>query len=230
VLGPYNLIDIGTGCLATFATALGLYHRLRTGHGQHVQASLCQTATYQQTPYMLEFPGFAADEPRGYRTLGTGPLNRWYQAEDRWFFLALPDGDATCLEKVEGLTVDQTALEQSLESQFATCPAQVWIDRLAQHGIPAHARVPVAELMLDPYVRERGLSVSQDVEGVGETTSPGIPVRLSRTPMRVGDPPRRPGSDAPRILAELGMAEELDKLEQAWVLQVHDLPPAWRAE
>jgi GTP pyrophosphokinase len=32
------------------------------------------------------------------------------------------------------------------------------------------------------------------------------------------------------ILAELGMSDELDKLETAWVLQVHDLPPAWRAE
>src|SRR5207237_8234106 len=41
ILGPYNLIDIGTGALATFATGLALYQRLRTGHGQHVQASLC---------------------------------------------------------------------------------------------------------------------------------------------------------------------------------------------
>jgi crotonobetainyl-CoA:carnitine CoA-transferase CaiB-like acyl-CoA transferase len=91
-------------------------------------------------------------------------------------------------------------------------------------------RVPVAELMTDAYVRQRGLSVTQIVEGVGETTAPGVPVRLSRTPMRVGEPPHRPGSDAPSILGELGMADELSKLEQAWVLQVNDLPPAWRSE
>ncbi|HEX5141543.1 MAG TPA: CoA transferase, partial [Dehalococcoidia bacterium] len=47
VLGPYNLIDIGTGTLATFATGLAVYHRLRTGVGQQAQASLAQTATYQ---------------------------------------------------------------------------------------------------------------------------------------------------------------------------------------
>src|ERR1051326_9080536 len=47
ILGPYNLIDIGTGVLATFATGLGLFHRLRSGQGQHVQAALCQTATFQ---------------------------------------------------------------------------------------------------------------------------------------------------------------------------------------
>jgi crotonobetainyl-CoA:carnitine CoA-transferase CaiB-like acyl-CoA transferase len=230
VLGPYNLIDIGTGTLATFATALGLYHRLRTGQGQHVQGSLCQTATYQQTPFMLGFRGHVSDEPRGYMTLGTGPLNRWYRAQDRWFFLALPDGDASTLRNVEGLSIDAANLEECLEQQFAGCPAQVWVERLLAQGIAAHVRVPVAELMTDPHVTQHGLSVTQSVESVGDTTAPGLPVTLSRTPMRVGDPPRRPGSDAGTILSELGMADELTKLEQAWVLQVHDLPPAWRAE
>src|SRR5581483_1223746 len=40
ILGPYNLIDIGTGTLGTFATALAIYNKLRTGQGQHAQASL----------------------------------------------------------------------------------------------------------------------------------------------------------------------------------------------
>ena len=201
ILGPYNLIDIGTGTLATFGTALAIYHRLRTGQGQHAQASLCQTATYQQTPYVLDYRGHTSDEPRGYMTLGSGPLNRFYKAQDRWFFLALPFSDASALKQVEGLEVDSltdAALEQSLEEQFAARPAEVWVERLRKQGVPAHERVPVAELMVDPYVRERGLSVTQTVEGVGETTAPGIPVRLSRTPMRVGEPPHRPGSDAPQ--------------------------------
>src|SRR5690606_34477015 len=69
ILGPYNLIDIGTGTLATFATGLAIYHKLRTGEGQHAQASLAQTATYQQTPYMLDYEGYVPSEPRGYGTL-----------------------------------------------------------------------------------------------------------------------------------------------------------------
>jgi len=103
----------------------------------------------------------------------------------------------------------------------------VWVARLRARGIAAQVRVPVAELMLDPYVRRRGLSVSQQVDGVGETTAPGLPVRLSQTPMRLGGPPRRPGSDAASILQELGLAEELAELENAWVLQVNDLNSAW---
>jgi crotonobetainyl-CoA:carnitine CoA-transferase CaiB-like acyl-CoA transferase len=234
ILGPYNLIDIGTGTLATFGAALGLYHRVRTGKGQHVQASLCQTATYQQTPFMLDYKGHTSDEARGYMTLGTGPLNRWYKAQDRWFFLALPpDSDASPLAQVDGLSVDGLTgdeLERSLEQQFASRPASEWVERLNAQGVAAQVRVPVDELMNDAYVRQRGLSVSQDVEGVGATTAPGVPVQLSRTPMRVGDPPVRPGSDAPQILERLGMADAVNSLEKAWVLQVHDLPPAWRAE
>ncbi|HEX5370893.1 MAG TPA: CoA transferase, partial [Dehalococcoidia bacterium] len=83
ILGPYNLIDIGTGTLATFATGIAIYHKLLTGQGQEAQASLCQTATYQQTPYMLRYEGYKPAEPRGYDALGTGPLNRFYQARDR---------------------------------------------------------------------------------------------------------------------------------------------------
>jgi len=230
VLGPYNLIDIGTGTLATFGTALALYHRLRTGEGQRVSASLCQTGTYQQTPYMLRYKGHVADEPRGYGALGTGPLNRFYQARDRWFFLAATKQNASKLNEVEGLAVsglDGAKLEAALADAFARNTASEWVKRLTKAGIAAQAVVPVKELMTDPYVRQRGLSVSQNVESVGETTAPGLSVRLSRTPMRLGEPPHRPGSDAPAILTRIGLADDLSKLEQQWLLQVNDLPAAW---
>jgi crotonobetainyl-CoA:carnitine CoA-transferase CaiB-like acyl-CoA transferase len=117
--------------------------------------------------------------------------------------------------------------EKPLDEQFRHEAAAVWVARLRQHGIAAHARVPVAELMADPEVRRRGLSVSQAVDGVGETTAPGLPLRLSRTPMRLGEPPHRPGADAGPLLESVGLADQLAALERAWVLQVHDLPSAW---
>jgi crotonobetainyl-CoA:carnitine CoA-transferase CaiB-like acyl-CoA transferase len=232
ILGPYNLVDIGTGVLATFATGLALFNRLRTGQGQHAQASLCQTATYHQTPYMLRFNGHVAVEPRGYQSLGIGALDRFYKADDRWFFLSVSSGGdgASQLNGVEGLeAIDPSAdgLEQRLEAVFVGQPAAVWVERLRKAGISAQEHVPVKELMTDAYVKARGLSVEQEVEGVGTTTAPGLSVRLSRTPMRLGETPKRPGSDAPQILEEIGMADQLSRLEKAWVLQLNDLPPAW---
>jgi crotonobetainyl-CoA:carnitine CoA-transferase CaiB-like acyl-CoA transferase len=223
ILGPYNLVDIGTGTLATFATSLAIFHKLRTGEGQHAQASLCQTATYHQTPYMLDYAGYVPTEPRGYGTLGTDPANRYYKASDGWFFLAVPDRDQAKLAETLGLPkVDEQALEASFEAEtVATC-----VQRIREAGLSAHAVVHVKDLMQDPYVKARGLSVTQHVDGTGETTAPGASVRLSRTPMRIGEA-LQPGGDAEALLTELGMPEQLEKLEKAWVLQVHDLPKAW---
>lgn len=55
---------------------------------------------------------------------------------------------------------------------------------------------------------------------------PGIGVRLSRTPPRVGPVAPRPGSDAVEVLASVGLANA-SELSRAWVLRVDDLPPAW---
>src|SRR5262245_20965404 len=233
ILGPYNLVDIGTGVLATFATALGIYHRLCSGQGQHVQASLGQTATYHQTPYMLDYAGAVANEPRGYEALGTSHLHRFYRAQDRWFFVAARPADASRLYAIAGLQADGVdplaacQSEETLEKAFARSPASVWVERLRQVGIAAHAKVTVAELMVDPSVRARGLSVTQPVEGAGDVTMPGLSVHLARTPMRLGDCCHRPGSDGPALLAELGLADRLEELEKSWVVRTRDLPPAW---
>jgi len=232
ILGPYNLIDIGTGTLATFATGLAIFHKLRTGEGQHAQASLCQTATYHQTPYMLDYKGYMDTQPRGYGTLGTGPLNRYYKGSDGWFFVAVPEGIRKKLHDVEGLRGleatgnQQQATESALEARFEAETADTWVERIRAAGLSAQAVVHVKDLMVDSNVVARGLSVTQHVEGVGETIAPGLSVHLSRTPMRLGEP-RQPGSDAEAILTDLGMADQLEKLENAWVLQAHDLPKAW---
>ena len=230
ILGPYNLIDIGTGVLGTFATALGLYQRLVTGEGQHVEAALCRTATYHQAPYMLDYAGHVATEPRGYEALGTGPLNRFYEAADAWFFLALPPQDAPCLAAVEGLDaggLTGDALADALELQFRREPASTWVARLRGAGLSAQEVVRVERLMVDPAVRAQGLSVELDVDGVGPATMPGTSVHLSATPMRPGDRVHVSGSDAQLVLDELGLGDRLPALERAWLLQASDLPPAW---
>ncbi len=231
VLGPYNIVDIGTGILGAFATALALYHRQSTGRGQLASASLAQTATYHQAAFMFDFPGYQPTEPRGYFTLGEGPLQRYYRAADRWFFLGARPEDVPALATVTR-TPDVArrtgaALEKALEAAFATGSAQDLVARLAGAGIAAHVATPIAELMVDPLVRARGLSVTQEVAGVGSCTMPGVSPRLSHTPALPGHPPRRPGEDARQVLASVGMADRLDALERGWVVRATDLPAAW---
>jgi len=231
VLGPYNIVDIGTGILGAFVTALALYHRQSTGRGQLASASLAHTATYHQAAFMFDFPGYRSAEPRGYFTLGEDPLQRYYRASDRWFFLAARPADLPALAVVTGLS-DIAALtdperEQVLETAFAAEDAVGLVARLTGAGVAAHVVVQVAELMTDAGVRARGLSVTQQVEGVGSCTMPGVSPRLSATPALVGSPPRRPGEDAKEVLASVGLADRLDALERGWVVRATDLPAAW---
>jgi crotonobetainyl-CoA:carnitine CoA-transferase CaiB-like acyl-CoA transferase len=236
VLGPYNIVDIGTGILGAFATALALYHRFATGHGQVASASLAQTATYHQAAYMFDFDGYAPSEPRGYDALGEGPLQRYYRGADGWFFLAARPADLPALAQVTGdEAVSASAgpgsagagLGEALEAAFAPAPASETVARLQAAGVAAHVVVPIAGVMADPVARERGLSVTQEVPGAGRCTMPGVSPRLSATPALVGHPPHRPGEDAEPVLASVGLADRLDALQRRWVVRATDLPAAW---
>ncbi len=231
VLGPYNIVDIGTGILAAFGTALALYHRQQTGEGQFVSASLAQTATCHQAAFMFSFPGFASSEPRGYDTLGEGPLHRFYQARDRWLFVAASQDDLPRLAAIAGVPglagLPGGPLAAALAAAFAVRAAESLVGELTAAGIAAHVVVPVGELMTSEAARTRGLSVTQQVAGAGPCTMPGISVRLSRTPARLGHPPRRPGEDAKALLAGVGLGDRLDDLDRGWVVRTSDLPAAW---
>lgn len=224
VLGPYNLLDYGTGVMAAFAAALGIYRRTVDGTGQHIYTSLAQTGTYQQASFLLDYAGTVWDEPRGPEALGTGQLQRFYRAADGWFFLGASPAQLPDVQTVTGVT-GVTADE--LEQRFATEPVVHWVEALTNAGLGAHRVVELDELMVDAWAREHGLSVVQDTDEAGEVTLPGIAVSLSDTPGRLGRAAGRPGADAADVLADIGLADALERFERAWVLQTSDLPYAW---
>jgi crotonobetainyl-CoA:carnitine CoA-transferase CaiB-like acyl-CoA transferase len=226
VLGPYNLLDYGTGTMAAFATALGLYHRAVTGEGHHVRTSLTQTGLYQQARYAIRTATTTSAEPRGPEALGTDPWHRFYRAADRWFFLGATRAQLSALPALkQALAADDA--EAALEAVFRTGDAAGWVERLTAAGAGAHAVTPLAELMTDPYVRSSGLAVSQVSEEAGEVVMPGIAIRVRHNPPRLGHPVRRPGADGLEVLAGIGLADSADALEQAWAVQLTALPGGW---
>jgi crotonobetainyl-CoA:carnitine CoA-transferase CaiB-like acyl-CoA transferase len=213
---PYLLDDYGTGIRGAFAIALGLYHRHKTGRGQHIDISLAETATYHQAAFLLDYAGKIWNEPRGTDARGSGPLHRLYQASDGWFFLGAGADGRERLATVEGFQdvrgVDESALERLMEHRLREQPTHIWESRFRAAGIGAHAIARVEDLMADPWVRSHGLSLTQTIAGVGEMTMPGVAARLSRTPVRVGEPVHPVGSDAAQILGDIGLASEVDRL------------------
>ena len=66
---PFAIDDYCTGLLGAFGLGLGLFHRLRTGEGQHVETSLGHAATFLQILYMQTYAG-ASGTPSGPQAQG----------------------------------------------------------------------------------------------------------------------------------------------------------------
>jgi crotonobetainyl-CoA:carnitine CoA-transferase CaiB-like acyl-CoA transferase len=217
---PYLLDDYGTGVRGAFAVALGVYHRLKTGHGQHINISLAETATYHQAAFLLAYAGKVRREARGVQARGSGPLHRLYRASDRWFFVGTDSAERLC-----GVVGVAQLDESAFEARFAQATAREWIERLRAADIGAHTVERVEDLMHDPWVRVHGLSLTQTIDGLGEMVMPGVAARLAGTPLRVGGPVNPVGSDAPAILATIGLADRLDALVQSGAVSLSLLEP-----
>ena len=219
---PFAANDYGTGLMACYAVALALLHRRRTGEGQFVDSALAYTATMLQSALLQDYPGKEWDEPHGQEALGSGPLDRMYQASDGWLFLAARAAElAPCAALADLAGLSGAELERALEARMLSRSVAAWVAELTKAGIGAHRVVPsLPELMTDPLTQARGLAVTRDHEGFGPitTTAPGM--RLSRTPVIPGRPAARPGSDAASVLAEIGMAGDLERLIREKVVAV----------
>jgi crotonobetainyl-CoA:carnitine CoA-transferase CaiB-like acyl-CoA transferase len=221
-VNPFNACDFGTGVTSAFAIALALFHRRRTGVGQHIDNALLFTATMLQSPFLQEYRGKRWDEVSGQQALGTGPLNRCYEAADGWLFIRATRQElqaSAAFAELAGLL--QADLVPALERQFREKTVREWVSLLNQAGLSAHAVVQeVIELMGDPIVLAHGLSVTRFHQDFGPVTTTGPAAILSATPMRVGRPSPRPGSDAAGVLQEIGMAGELERLIRDRVIVV----------
>jgi crotonobetainyl-CoA:carnitine CoA-transferase CaiB-like acyl-CoA transferase len=219
VMQPFAINDVGSGHVTALGILLALYHRARTGKGQWVGSSLAQVAALYQTPYMVSHRKRVWADPGGIGCRGVSPTEHVYRAADGWFFLGATDTPATraLLERVEGLSgVDLgEGLTRELADRFVTEKHAVWIERLLDAGLGAHACNSISEAMEDSWAREHGLSV--DVEFPGEQFGRlvGPAPRLSATPMRMGEPAHPIGSDTEAVLRQFGLADRIEQLAEA---------------
>jgi crotonobetainyl-CoA:carnitine CoA-transferase CaiB-like acyl-CoA transferase len=213
VMQSMPICDLGTGNLAALATLLAVYHRLRIGEGQFVSASLAQTGTFHQIPFMIDYARRNWDEDAaGQECRGLRPLYRLYRASDRWFFLAAPATRA--LGAVDGLeAVDPSSVDE-LGARFACAPAATWVERLQAAGIGAHLSCTPAEAMESPGapVEER------ELPDLGPVLVAGPSGRFSLTPPRRTAVPRSPGGDNAEVLAELGLGAAYEHLLASGVM------------
>lgn len=218
------VVDLGTGVFAALGIMFALFARERTNRGQYVDASLMDSVL----AWMTFFPQSYLATGQLPRPLGSmHPVSSPYQAfrtkdihinvgaalQDAWTGLCQVLG-------VEHLTRDprfrtnadrvqnRTALTELLEEAFGREPADVWLARLEEKGIPCGPINNMDRILTDPQVRAREMVVTMEHPVAGTITVMGVPVKLSETP---GSPKRRPpllGEHTAEVLAEIGCTPE----------------------
>lgn len=83
---PYA--DFGTALTLTIGVMMALFHRDRTGVGQHVEGALLPTAMMLSNAFLIERDLLGVDKPRmGNRGTSVAPCDLYRTADDGWVLL-----------------------------------------------------------------------------------------------------------------------------------------------
>lgn len=228
VMAPHAYCDYMTGNWAAFGVLAALFHRLRGGGGQVVEASLSSSATFLQVPFMVAWEGKVWDEPATLDAKGWGAFDRLYRTADRWIYLAAPTPQAVAelvaipdfaaLPALIEAGAPDAELADYLASTIAEREASYWTAR-AGHRLGIAVLADLEEAMESPLSKERGLSVVREHPTVGRMRMAGPSARLSVTPPRLTAPVGPPGSNTRDLMVSLGREADYDDLVEAGVIR-----------
>jgi crotonobetainyl-CoA:carnitine CoA-transferase CaiB-like acyl-CoA transferase len=198
-----SVVDRYTALHATIGTLAALRHRDRTGEGQIVDVCLLDSALT-----MVEIPtsyhlATGAEGGEG----GRPP----YRAKDGWVVISAAGREmASRLMQVAtgGAGADDTPMTGSSGGDQRRTLVETWcashtVDEVcaALHaaGVPVAPVRTIPEVAQDPHVWEREMLVKMADPVAGEMYVPGVTIKLSKTPGRVGPVPT-PGQHTDEIL------------------------------
>jgi len=219
-----SVVDRYTALHATIGALAALRHRERTGEGQIVDVCLLDSALT-----MVEIPTVY------YLTTGQegGEGGRPpYRAQDGYVVISAAGRDmAARLMKIvdgEGAAADSTPMAGSTGGDPRRARVDAWCAErtvddicaiLSEAGIPAGPVRTISEVAKDPHLWEREMLVKTDDAVAGEMYVPGVTIKMSQTPGRLGPVPT-PGQHTDEILSNvLGYDRTtIDELRKAGVV------------
>ncbi len=214
-------VDFGTAGLAAFATMAALYERRTTGLGQHVEASLLQTALSVANSPLVEQRVRKLDRvATENRSQIAGPSDA-FRTRDGWV-LAQVIGQplfarfAALIGEPELLTdprfadddargANGTELSERMARWCAARTTDDVLSALERAQIPAGPVYSPEQALADPHIRAARLLKEVDYPGL-PTPAPisDTPVRFSRTPARARTRAPLLGEHTDELLRELG--------------------------
>ena len=202
-----SVVDRYTALHATIGALAALRHRDRTGEGQLVDVCLLDSALT-----MVEIPTsyyLATGEEGGEG--GRPP----YRASDGYVVISATGRDMAA--RMKQLVGGEG--RAALEAWCAERPVEAICSALMDIGVPVAPVRTIPEVAKDPHVWEREMLVKMEDAVAGELYVPGVTIKMSKTPGRVGPVPT-PGQHTDEVLGRLPGydRDRLGELRQAGVI------------
>ena len=221
--------DIGCGLFAVYATLSAFIGAKASGQGQHVDASLFDSALAFSVWDVCDYWGTGKPpEPLGTSNKMTAPYQAMACADGYfvmgannqklWLQLCKLMGREELLADERFSTIslrlaNRHALEVELEKTFRLKPKDYWVSTFLEAGIPAGPILTYPEAFDSDHAKAREMRIEIDHPVEGKVPNIGFAVKMSGTPQQVRRHPPRLGEHTAEVLAELGIsAAEQQKL------------------
>ena len=214
------MADLNTGMFCAYGILTAYVNRLNTGQGQHVDASLLESAMaytlYESATYfatgevagplgsahrmIAPYQAFATQD--GYINIGAANQNNWERmcrAVGREDLLE----DARFASNPERM-VNIADLTPIMEETFRARGTSHWVEELERAGVPCGPIYDIEQVYADPQVRSRDMAVALEHPKAGAIRNIGVAVKLSDTPGAVRTPAPTLGQHTDEALGEFG--------------------------
>ncbi len=220
---PYA--DFGTAMTLAIGVSMALYHRLKTGEGQHVEAALLPTAMMMSNAFLIERDLLGIEKPRmGNRGASVAPCDL-YEVTDGWVLVQIagqPMFKRWCrLVGRLDLFDDPRFADDDLRwanGDVLNDLMQQWCDGKTKAEAMAAleaAKLPAApvqspqEVLDDPHVAAMGFLERVEFPGASKAVPiTTTPFTLSATPGRIRSRAPLLGEHTDEILTEIGYAPD----------------------
>ncbi len=232
VIPPVQIGDIGGGLNAAIGVLLALFHRQRTGEGQHIDISMMDAAIgFMYIPFQDQ-RDLGQALSRGEMAL-TGQFLFYsvYETKDgRYFTLAAIEPrfwmricqvlgceeysrDQLCTGK------RRDEIERFLRDKFKTKTLDEWHEVFKAEDVCFGKVLKLSEVKDDPQARARNIITTIDTCSGESKPTIGPVVKLSERPARIKSPPAEFGQHTEEVLRELGYSsEEIKRLSEEGVI------------
>ena len=226
--------DISTGMYATVAILAALFHRARTGEGQHIDMALLDTQVSMIANMNMNY----LISGRVPQRIGNAHANivpyQVFDAADGQVVLAV--GNDTQFAKfceAAGCSLHQDARFRKNADRVRHRDVIVplladimrrrtvgdWVALLEPIGVPVGPINDLAQVFAHPQVQSRGLQLELPHPLAGSVPSVANPIRMSATPPRYDAAPPTLGQHTHEVLKSLGIdAAELEALARDGVI------------